>query len=249
MLGDLLLLSGNDIPFQGARTAIHQPTIKEIAYIGEEAFYIGCELLKFSKESLTEEDKNHLEDKTDFDVLMSIMVDKQNSATQRNRIGAMMVLTLMFPKCEIYLMPRGIKLKNVETEEESYLTNENFSEFKNILCSIFCLSHGAAKTEEYNPSGELAKKIADKLKKGNQQRAELKKDKQTKISILSRYVSILAVGENKDINSLLNYTVYQLFDEFERYKLKLASDTKEKMLLAGAKDVKEVDDWMKDIHP
>ena len=55
MLGDLLLLSGNDIPFQGARTAIHQPTIKEIAYIGEEAFYIGCELLKFSKESLTED--------------------------------------------------------------------------------------------------------------------------------------------------------------------------------------------------
>ena len=36
MENDLLLLSGNDIPFYGAQVSIHQPTIKEIAYIGEE---------------------------------------------------------------------------------------------------------------------------------------------------------------------------------------------------------------------
>jgi hypothetical protein len=35
-----------------------------------------------------------------------------------------------------------------------------------------------------------------------------------KVTILSRYISILAVGENKNINDLLNYSVYQLFDEF-----------------------------------
>ena len=46
MENDLLLLSGNDIPFYGAQVSIHQPTIKEIAYIGEEAFYTGCEFLR-----------------------------------------------------------------------------------------------------------------------------------------------------------------------------------------------------------
>jgi hypothetical protein len=35
-----------------------------------------------------------------------------------------------------------------------------------------------------------------------------------KVAILTRYVSILAVGEKKDMNSLLGYSVYQLFDEF-----------------------------------
>ena len=45
MNNDLLLLSGNDIPFVGAQLTIHQPTIKEIAYIGEEAFY-GCNQLQ-----------------------------------------------------------------------------------------------------------------------------------------------------------------------------------------------------------
>ena len=39
MLNDLLLLSGNDIPFEQAQISIHQPTIKEIAYIGEENFF------------------------------------------------------------------------------------------------------------------------------------------------------------------------------------------------------------------
>ena len=40
MLNDLLLLSGNDIPFIEAQVNIHQPSIKEIAYIGEESFFI-----------------------------------------------------------------------------------------------------------------------------------------------------------------------------------------------------------------
>lgn len=33
-LDELLLLSGNDIPFIEAQITIHQPTLKEIAYIG-----------------------------------------------------------------------------------------------------------------------------------------------------------------------------------------------------------------------
>ena len=49
MDNELLLLSGNDIPFIEAQVTIHQPTIKEIAYIGEEAFFTGCELINFSK--------------------------------------------------------------------------------------------------------------------------------------------------------------------------------------------------------
>ena len=52
MLSDLLLLSGNDIPFPEAQVTIHQPTLKEIAYIGEEAFFLGCGFLDFSKNVL-----------------------------------------------------------------------------------------------------------------------------------------------------------------------------------------------------
>ena len=46
----------------------------------------------------------------------------------------------------------------------------------------------------------------------NQPRTPLISSSKNKISLLSRYASILAVGENKDLNILMNYTVYQIMD-------------------------------------
>ena len=66
MLNELLLLSGVDIPFPAAQINIHQPTLKDIAFIGEESFFIGCELLKFSKDSLISEDRVNLQNQTNF---------------------------------------------------------------------------------------------------------------------------------------------------------------------------------------
>jgi hypothetical protein len=62
MLSDLLLLSGNDIPLPEARLIIHQPTVKEIGFIGEDNFYLGCEFLTFSKNRLSTEDKERAKD-------------------------------------------------------------------------------------------------------------------------------------------------------------------------------------------
>lgn len=96
MDNELLLLSGNDIPFIEAQVTIHQPTIKEIAYIGEEAFFTGCELINFSKNILPEQDKMNLEDKTNFDILIAILRER-NAVMQRNRNCVEMVLALIFP--------------------------------------------------------------------------------------------------------------------------------------------------------
>ena len=85
MLNELLLLSGNDIPFPAAQLVIHQPTISEIAYIGEEKFYTGCELLRFSKDNLTDEDKIHLINQTNFEILMSILNEK-NPVTMQHKV-------------------------------------------------------------------------------------------------------------------------------------------------------------------
>lgn len=242
MDNELLLLSGNDIPFIEAQVTIHQPTIKEIAYIGEEAFFTGCELINFSKNILPEQDKVNLEDKTNFDILIAILRER-NAVMQRNRNCVEMVLALIFPWYTIDITSDAIVL---EKEEERHLiNNDNFETFKTIFNMMFSFSKD--KTRDYNPSGEVAKRIAEKLKQRHQKLAELKEGKQ-KIDILSRYVSILAVGEHKDMNSLLNLSVYQLFDEFERFKLKMSYDIYFQAKMAGAKDLKEVEDWMKDIH-
>jgi len=249
MLNDLLLLSGNDIPFPKARLTIHQPTIKEIAYIGEEAFFIGCELLNFSKDLLSSEDKSNLTNTSNFDVLMSIMRDKKTSAIQKNRVCAMMVLSLIFPDYRMTIGQDKISfVKTTEAgEQEGGLNKDTYEEFKDILVQMFCLKRNKSDAQDYNPQNEYAKRLADKMKAGREKAAKAKGEMQ-KISVFSRYVSILAVGQYKTINEVMQYTVYQIFDEFERYELKEDFDTYLRAKLAGAKDLKEAENWMKEIH-
>ena len=242
MDNDLLFLSGNDIPFIEAQITIHQPTIKEIAYIGEEAFFIGCELINFSKNNLSEEDKINLENKTNFDILIAILRER-NAVMQKNRNCLEMVLALIFPTYSFEIKSQEILLE--KDNEVHSINNENFEQFKKIFNRMFDFEKNIE--ENYNPGGDMAKRIAEKLNERHQRLAKEKQEKK-KIDILSRYISILSVGEQKDINSLLQYTVYQLYDEFERYRLKNDYDIYLKASLAGAKDLKEVEDWMKDIH-
>ena len=156
-----------------------------------------------------------------------------------------MVLALIFPWYTINITSDAIVLEKEKEEERHLINNDNFETFKTIFNMMFLFSKDESR--DYNPSGEVAKRIAEKLKQRHQKLAELKEGKK-KIDILSRYVSILAVGEHKDMNSLLNLSVYQLFDEFERFKLKMSYDIYFQAKMAGAKDLKEVEDWMKDIH-
>ena len=245
MLNDLLLLSGNDIPFEEARIIIHQPTVKKIAYIAEETFYTGCEFLKFSKDILEDQDKVNLEKYSDFEILMSIMKEK-NVTIQKNKICMLMVLSLIFTDYIVTLTNDKISLK--KNEEEFFIDNNNFETFKKIVIEMFCLKGDGENTFDYNPQGEISKRIADKLKKRHQKLAEKSDNENKKVAILSKYVSILTVGQQKDMNSLLQYTIYQLFDEFKRFELKVNYDVYLQAKMAGAKDLKEVDDWMKDIH-
>lgn len=247
MLNDLTLLSGNDIPIEEIHLLLHQPTIKEIALIGEDAFFSGCELLRFNKENLSTEDRNRLESIANFDIIMSIMREKNPSA-QKQAVGAQMVLSLLFPTYSIHLNFDNMSIDfKPENEDIIFrLNKDNYEIFTKILGEILSLDGGEG--TDYNPSGSMARQIADKLRDRQAKLAAAKGNNNQKIAILSRYVSILAVGENKDMNSLLNYTVYQLFDEFKRYQLKLNWDIHLKAQMAGAKDLKDVDDWMEDIH-
>lgn len=243
----LALLSGIDIPFPQAQLIIHQPTLKEISYVGEEEFFIGYELLNFSKNLLTEEDKDNLENQSDFDILIAILREK-NVVMQKNRNCVYMVLTLMFPEYIISLNQKGFVLVHNETKESHYIDNSNFEHFKILLNSIFNFKDDEDANKEMNPSGAMAKRIADKLKKRHQKLEELKKDEKKKITFLDRYISILAIGQSRDINSYFNYTIYQLLDEFKRFQLKQNYDIYIQAKMAGAKDLEEIDEWMKDIH-
>lgn len=231
MINELLLLSGNDIPLVELNILFHPPTIKEIAFIGEDTFFTGCEILRFSKENLEEEDKNRLENISNFNIIMSIIREKNNKM-QYNKQCVLQVLSLLFPAYEISLDFDKSEIVLKQDDIMLSLNEKNYNIFLEALNEILVLGGGE---KEYNPAGGLASKIAEKLKKSRNKIMAKESKNDQKVAILSRYISILAVGENKDMNALLNYSLYQLFDEFQRFQLKLAFDAHQSALLAGAK--------------
>ena len=242
----LLLLSGNDIPFPAATVNIHQLRLKEISLLTEPIFYKACGVLTFDKEKIYSKDKNDLEGLTNFDIIMSIMTEKNDPRIKQQQVSVKMLFAMLFPDYKITFTKNGIVLVKEGEKEMHIIRKEDFQDFVNIIKEIFCLS--SSSQEDYNPANDKAREIAEKLRRGRAAAAAAKGEDQSEISILSRYVSILAVGNHKDINTLMNYTVYQLYDEFGRYELKLSNDFYIKAKMAGAEGLKEVDNWMKDIH-
>ena len=179
------------------------------------------------------------------------MKDKQTMAIQNSKISALLVLSLIFPSYSIsFSNDNKLVFEKMGTEGEAkeiyFIDENNFEQFKEILSSIFCLRRHKKDEQNYNPANERARKIAEKLQKGREKVAAVRGPQ--KISVLSRYISILTVGEGKNMNELLSLTVYQLFDEFERFELKQAFDTYLKAKLASAQNIEEVENWMKELH-
>ena len=243
MLDELILSSGNDIPFISAGVTIHCPSIKEIGFIGEESFRTGLQFLVFDKNLLNEEDKIGLENQSNFQIFMSVMNSFEKA---KHKTDALMVLTLLFPEYEIKIDKDKILLQ-IENFSSS-INEKNFDEFKEILSQLFCLSSKAE--DETNPADALAAKIAEKIKQGKERRANAKGENIDKrINIFSQYLSILEVGLKIPKNELLKYSVYQIQDSFLRFQKNQDFDLYIRAKLAGAQDLEEVDNWMENIHP
>lgn len=244
MINPLLLQSNNDIPFIGGRCVIHNPTIKEIALIGEEDFQKGIRFLDFSKNSLDEKDKVNLSDKSDFEILIEIMKSKEYHAFTSK---SLLVLSLLFPSYEIQVKSNIIELTHRENHSVTKIDNDNFAEFKEAIEEIFVLNSREEGARTYNPADGIAKKIAEKLERGRKRVAKSKGEDLSNKTIYGKIISILSVGLGKDKNGLYNYTVYQLLDEYKRFQLKAAYDMNIKARMAGATDLDEPEDWLGDL--
>ena len=69
----LALMCGIDIPIPELQTTIHQPTIKEISYIGEQEFFIGLQTLSINKNMIAS-GNSVLENTTNFQIFMTVIV-------------------------------------------------------------------------------------------------------------------------------------------------------------------------------
>lgn len=232
-------MSNNDIPFPEGRLVIHQPSIKEISLIGEESFHLGSHYLNFSLDILSEQDKSRLGNKNEFDIFMSMIKQRDNKQFKKYISE---VLTIIFPSYLLEWKEDRILLKRNDGWE-GFIDTYNFAEFKDILSNMFRMKE-MKNENDYNPADAHAAKIAEKLRKAKERKAKAEGKSLDNINILQKYVSILTVGEQKDMNSLMELTIPQLYDEFKRFQLKMANDIHFQAQLAGAQNLQEVDNWM-----
>ena len=83
-----------------------------------------------------------------------------------------MALALLFPSYAISLKKDSIALKKEGTDEECYLNRDNYEEFQQIIKQMFSFNTGE-EDDDFRPDGQLASKIAEKLKKRHKKLEEL----------------------------------------------------------------------------
>ena len=246
MIQPLSLFAKNDIPFQEAQLILRQPSIVEIGYIGEKQFFRGCEYLAFSKDSLSVQDKNRLQEFSNFEILMTIMKNTNKATTTQIKQSIKAVFNLILPEYKIDFLPMTIRI--FKDGQQHLIDKQNFQIFRQIISQMFCLQVLRGESKAFNPAGKHALYIAKKIEEGRKKRAKIKGQGKQGASLLGRYISILAVGQHKDINQLMQYSIYQLFDEFHRFKMKNDFDINVNIKLAGGKGSDEIINWMDNIH-
>ena len=238
----LALMCGIDIPVPECQLIIHQPRIKEIAYIGEQDFFIGVQTLCIDKKTFIQ-DKALLESTNNFQIFMTIMSEKE---TADKKLAVQQVCTLLFPDYKVNFTPRSI-LMTSQNNGIITIDENNFEALQSIIISVCCLRSGPGDQQQFNPANEKAAEIAKKLMRGRQIVAQQKGG--TNTSIFSQYLSTLTIGlHSMSLQDLMDLTMFQLYDLIERYMLYINWDMDIRSRLAGGKPDSQPDNWMKNIH-
>lgn len=241
----LALMVGIDIPIPELQIAVHPPTIRDIAFMGENEFFQTMQYICLDKEQLIQ-DETILSSYTNFQVLMKVL---QQSKDKSKKDLIKTFLLLLFPEYSSVILPNGIILSS-ESHSPVRIDDSNFEIFQDCVKQVLCVnSIFQGGNVVYNPANAAAKKIADKLMQGRRKVAQLKSNKNGNESVLTRYLSVLKVANViTTLEEAGQLTLFQLFDLMERYTAFVEWDTDLQVRIAGGKPDKTVESWMRDLH-
>ena len=221
----LALMTGVDIPIPELQLVLHQPTIKEISMLGEKDFFIALQFLCLHKNNYIKDDLL-LQQITNFDIFMEVLTNKELELQLNKSIDLkstiVSLLTLLFGEYQILFTPQSLIL--IPNQGDNIIIDKNnFEELQKILKMVFCLNTNILGEQgEFNPKGQKAREIAEKIMQGRQRVAL--QNNSTDESAFTRYISILAIGVPKPLEELINCTIFQIYDLMDRYSLWLDWD-------------------------
>ena len=132
----LALMTGIDIPVPELKIVIHQPSIKEISYVGEQEFFIGLQTLIINKNMIKSQDNSLLESTTNFQIFMTIMQEPQ---AMDKKFAVEQVFTIIFPAYKVTLTPRCPTPTIAIGLQQIINTIKSIKIATNILCFSFVI--------------------------------------------------------------------------------------------------------------
>lgn len=243
-------LSGMPIAVAGCNIAVTQPSIRDIAAFGEDRFLLGVELfVKIEKfvESI-KQGNSRLSMYDDFQVLIAIInEDKDVKDSVDNLFGLILDYDYEYAAGSINFYIKEEKQRGIIGQ----LNPMNFENFRTVLSELFLPTGITEEEEQYNPANDKAAEIAEKLRRGREKVKQMKGSEAKVKSIFANYLSILSVGLSMNINTLYDYTPFQLYDAFKRYMVKGAYDLYQRVSTMPMMDTSKMeapDNWMDDIY-
>ena len=242
----LALMAGIDIPIVELQLTIHPPTVKDIAFMGEQEFFRAAQYLCVDKEVLIQ-DENVLQGLNNFQVLLKVL---EQSKDKSAKAALNTLLLLLFPNYRTVIMPKSIIITQLNTDAEPVIIDENnFELLQAVAKEVLCMSSlFQGKNIIYKPANATAKRIADKLMRSRKKIAEQKALKDQSESVLTRYLSVLTIGAGISPQKCTDLNLFQLFDLMERYTSYVEWDTDLRVRLAGGKPEKQVESWMRNLY-
>ena len=243
MDNNLALMCGIDLPCPQLQLTFHQPTIKEIALMGETNFFTAVQCLLINKKLISVQGNLSLESLSNFHIFMMILEEEKDKKEDVKHL-----LSLIFPNHSSTFVPKRTLI--LKSDDSSVIIDESNFEILQEQARVFLspsMKDGADGQGFFNPKGSKAEEIARKLMRGRERVAAQKGGNNG--SALTQYLSVLAVGMNSmSLEELSNLTLYQFFDLLERYMLYINWDIDIRARMAGAKNDKPMENWMKSLR-
>lgn len=227
---------------------ITQPTIKQICQFGEMSFLQGIQLLT-RLDDLVKEVQMGNSELAKLDSFQVLMIILKNQADLRETL--LSFFALVCPNYEVRFSNKSIDFYiDGDDLAKGKIHSYNVGDFGEAINEIF-MPYTDDDNSGFNPANEAAERIAKKLQEARNRNKHKSTSSGDGSSIFGMYASILSIGTGIDLNTIFNYTPFQVYDSINRYWLKVQFDLYQKIATTPMMDVSKMEEpkhWAKNIY-
>lgn len=250
----LLLETGSKIYINEIKEYIVQPSIRQISEVmqGEKQFltsvtYICKTIIDIDElkqnNDLTEQDIEMLSKITSFEYLLGLIIQQPYIFFYLEQL-----FKLFFPNYSLELENEDnnvyINMIHKKEDKNFKISKDNYDLIITYIEKIINLNF-EKNEDDYNPVNEKAREIAEKLKESHKKLQEIK-NKNGEDYFYAKVINLLRGTGYFDMQTLLDMTIYQLVQTYQRFSLYDGRQIQTIYHAAGA-EIKDFIDWTQEI--